>query len=167
MLVHAPGRRRSPLAFLKGSRDVLLLAYSTSSSAASMPLTIRTAEESLGVHKGVSRFVIPLGTTINMAGTALYQVIATMFQAQVCQADVGLSSLLLVVVVLAVWASIGSPGAPGVGIVILSMMLGTVGIPAESVGLAAHGRRGPRARVRALRAVGATGCQPRSRWSRA
>lgn len=134
MLVYALGRRRSPLAFVRGSRDVLLLAFSTSSSAAVMPLTIRTAEESLGVQKGVSRFVIPLGTTINMAGTALYQVIATLFLAQVYQVDVGLSGLLLVVV-LAVGASIGSPGTPGIGIVILSMMLGTVGIPAEGIAL--------------------------------
>jgi Na+/H+-dicarboxylate symporter len=134
MVVYAVGRRRSPLAFLRGSRDVLLLAFSTSSSAAVMPLTIRTAEESLGVQQGVSRFVIPLGTTINMAGTALYQVIATLFLAQVYQVDVGLSGLLLVVV-LAVGASIGSPGTPGIGIVILAMMLGTVGIPAEGIAL--------------------------------
>ena len=134
MLVYAVGRRRSPSTFLRGSRDVLLLAFSTSSSAAVMPLTIRTAEEALGVQPGVSRFVIPLGTTINMAGTALYQVIATLFLAQVYQVDVGLSGLLLVVV-LAVGASIGSPGTPGIGIVILAMMLGTVGIPAEGIAL--------------------------------
>ena len=134
MTVYAVGRRRSPLAFLKGSRDVLLLAFSTSSSAAVMPLTIRTAEESLGVQQSVARFVVPLGTTINMAGTALYQVIATLFLAQVYQVDVGLSGLLLVVV-LAVGASIGSPGTPGIGIVILAMMLGTVGIPSEGIAL--------------------------------
>lgn len=134
MVIYVVGRRRSPMAFLRGSRDVLLLAFSTSSSAAVMPLTIRTAEESLGVQQGVARFVIPLGTTINMAGTALYQVIATLFLAQVYQVDVGLSGLLLVVV-LAVGASIGSPGTPGIGIVILAMMLGTVGIPAEGIAL--------------------------------
>ncbi|HEY9095707.1 MAG TPA: cation:dicarboxylase symporter family transporter, partial [Hydrogenophaga sp.] len=134
MGVYALGRRRSPLTFVRGARDVLLLAFSTSSSAAVMPLTIRTAEASLGVQQGVARFVIPLGTTINMAGTALYQVIATLFLAQVYQVDVGLSGLLLVVV-LAVGASIGSPGTPGVGIVILAMMLGTLGIPAEGIAL--------------------------------
>jgi Na+/H+-dicarboxylate symporter len=134
LAVYAVGRRRSPWGFIRSSRDVLLLAFSTSSSAAVMPLTIRTAEESLGVQQRVSRFVIPLGTTINMAGTALYQVMATLFLAQVYQVDVGLSGLLLVVV-LAVGASIGSPGTPGVGIVILSMMLGTVGIPAEGIAL--------------------------------
>ncbi len=134
LAVYAVGRRRSPMAFLRASRDVLLLAFSTSSSAAVMPLTIRTAEERLGVQPSVARFVIPLGTTINMGGTALYQVIATLFLAQVYQVDVGLPGLLLVVV-LAVGASIGSPGTPGIGIVILAMMLGSVGIPAEGIAL--------------------------------
>ena len=134
LAIYAAVHRRSPFDFLRRCRDVLLLAFSTSSSAAVMPLTIRTAEESLGVAKGIARFVIPLGTTINMAGTALYQVIATLFLAQVYQVDVGLSGLM-VVVVLAVGASIGSPGTPGIGIVILAMLLGTVGIPAEGIAL--------------------------------
>ncbi|MFN3713627.1 MAG: dicarboxylate/amino acid:cation symporter [Alcanivoracaceae bacterium] len=134
MAIYAVLRRRSPLVFLRASRDVLLLAFSTSSSAAVMPLTIRTAEEKLDVKKSIARFVIPLGTTINMAGTALYQVIATLFLAQVFQVDVGLAGLMLVVV-LAVGASIGSPGTPGIGIVILAMLLGTVGIPAEGIAL--------------------------------
>lgn len=134
LAVYGLGRRRSPLAFLRASRDALLLAFSTSSSAAVMPLTIRTAESGLDVAPSIARFVIPLGTTINMAGTALYQVIATLFLAQVYQVDVGLPGLLLVVV-LAVGASIGSPGTPGIGIVILAMMLGTLGIPAEGVAL--------------------------------
>jgi Na+/H+-dicarboxylate symporter len=134
LAVYAAVRRRSPLAFLRDTRDVLLLAFSTSSSAAVMPLTIRTAETALGVAPSVARFVVPLGTTINMAGTALYQVIATMFLAQVYQVDVGLPGLLLVVV-LAVGASIGSPGTPGIGIVILAMMLGTLGIPSEGIAL--------------------------------
>ncbi len=134
MVVYAMTRRRSPLTFLRSTRDVLLLAFSTSSSAAVMSLTIRTVEEALGVRQSIARFVVPLGTTINMAGTALYQVVATLFLAQVYQVDVGLPGLLLVVV-LAVGASIGSPGTPGVGIVILAMMLGSVGIPAEGVAL--------------------------------
>ena len=127
-------RRRSALAFLRDSRDALLLAFSTSSSAAVMPLTMQTAEQKLGVRPGIARFVIPLGTTINMGGTALYQVVATLFLAQVFQVDVGLAELLLVVV-LAVGASIGSPGTPGIGIVILSMLLGSIGIPAEGIAL--------------------------------
>jgi Na+/H+-dicarboxylate symporter len=134
MALYALLVRRSPLDFMRASRDVLLLAFSTSSSAAVMPLTLRTAEEKLGVSRSVSRFVIPLGTTINMAGTALYQVIATLFLAQVFQVDIGLPGLLLVVV-LAVGASIGSPGTPGIGIVILAMLLDSVGIPAEGIAL--------------------------------
>jgi Na+/H+-dicarboxylate symporter len=120
--------------FLVAVRDVQLLAFSTSSSAAVMPLTMQTAEARLGVHQSITRFVIPLGTTINMAGTALYQMVATLFLAQVFGVDVGLAGLLLVVF-LAVGASIGSPGTPGIGIVILSMLLGTVGIPAAGIAL--------------------------------
>src|SRR5690606_20150660 len=88
----------------------------------------------LDVRPAIAQFVIPLGTTINMAGTALYQVIATVFLAQVFAVDISTSQLMLVVV-LAVGASIGSPGTPGIGIVILSMMLVSVGIPAEGIAL--------------------------------
>lgn len=125
---------RSMRYFLGASRDALLLAFSTSSSAAVMPLTMQTAERRLGVSEATTRFVIPLGTTINMAGTALYQMVATLFLAQVFGVDVGLSGLVLVVF-LAVGASVGSPGTPGIGIVILSMLLGSVGIPAAGLAL--------------------------------
>ncbi len=124
----------SPLVFLAKVRDVQLLAFSTSSSAAVMPMTIKTAEDRLGIDPALSQFVIPLGTTINMAGTALYQVVATIFLAQVFQVDVGLASLLLIAV-LAIGASIGSPGTPGIGIVILAMLLATIGIPAAGIAL--------------------------------
>lgn len=120
--------------FMRAARDAQLLAFSTSSSAAVMPLTIQTAIARLDVRPALAQFVIPLGTTINMAGTALYQVVATLFLAQVFEVDIGTSQLILVVV-LAVGASIGSPGTPGVGIVILSMMLVSVGIPAEGIAL--------------------------------
>jgi len=124
--------REAPKHFLGNTRDVLLLAFSTSSSAAVMPLSIKTAEEKLGIHASVSKFVIPLGATINMNGTALYQGVATMFLAQVFGVDLGVSALLLVVVT-AVGASIGSPGTPGVGIVILAMVLETAGIPTAGI----------------------------------
>lgn len=120
--------------FLANIRDAQLLAFSTSSSAAVMPLTMQTAEARLGVSAAIARFVIPLGTTINMAGTALYQMVATLFLAQVFGVEVGLAALLLVVF-LAVGASIGSPGTPGIGIVILSMLLGSVGIPVAGIAL--------------------------------
>jgi len=121
-----------PASFLRSIRDVLLLAFSTSSSAAVMPLSIKTAEDKLQVHPSVSQFVIPLGATINMNGTALYQGVATVFLAQVFAVDLSTSALLLVIVT-AVGASIGSPGTPGVGIVILAMVLETVGIPVAGV----------------------------------
>ncbi len=124
--------RQTPLNFLKQCRDVLLLAFSTSSSAAVMPLSIKTAEEKLAIHPSVSQFVIPLGATINMNGTALYQGVATIFLAQIFGIDLGMGTLLLVVVT-AVGASIGSPGTPGVGIVILAMVLETAGIPSAGV----------------------------------
>ncbi|SDW31870.1 dicarboxylate/amino acid:cation symporter [Marinobacter mobilis] len=123
-----------PAEFLGKTRDVLLLAFSTSSSAAVMPLSIRTAEDKLGIRPSVSQFVIPLGATINMTGTALYQAVATMFLAQVYGVDLGLGSMALVVA-MAVGASIGSPATPGVGIVILAMVLQTVGIPPSGIAL--------------------------------
>ncbi|MBB5321977.1 dicarboxylate/amino acid:cation symporter [Marinobacter oulmenensis] len=123
-----------PLRFIRDSRDVLLLAFSTSSSAAVMPLSIRTAEDKLGVRPSISQFVIPLGATINMNGTALYQAVATVFLAQVYGIDLGMGSMALVVA-MAVGASIGSPATPGVGIVILAMVLQTVGIPPSGIAL--------------------------------
>jgi Na+/H+-dicarboxylate symporter len=126
--------RLRPGEFLRATRELLLLAFSTSSSAAVMPLSIKTAEEALHIRPSIAQFVIPLGATINMTGTALYQGVAAMFLAQVYGIDIGLSGMLLVVA-MAVGAAVGSPGTPGVGIVILSMVLSTVGIPAEGIAL--------------------------------
>ena len=125
---------RAPGAFLGATRELLLLAFSTSSSAAVMPLSIKTAEEKLGVEPALAQFVIPLGATINMNGTALYQSVAAVFLAQVYGVDISLSGMALIVA-MAVGASIGSPGTPGVGIVILATVLSTVGIPPEGVAL--------------------------------
>ncbi len=126
--------RQAPGEFLRATRELLLLAFSTSSSAAVMPLSIKTAEEALRIRPSIAQFVIPLGATINMTGTALYQGVAAMFLAQVYGVDIGLSGMLLVVA-MAVGAAVGSPGTPGVGIVILAMVLSTVGIPAEGIAL--------------------------------
>ncbi|MEA1081155.1 dicarboxylate/amino acid:cation symporter [Marinobacter qingdaonensis] len=125
---------QAPIRFLRDTRDVLLLAFSTSSSAAVMPLSIKTAEDKLGVRPSVSQFVIPLGATINMNGTALYQAVATIFLAQVYGIELGMGSMALVVA-MAVGASIGSPATPGVGIVILAMVLQTVGVPPAGIAL--------------------------------
>jgi len=126
--------RKTPLWFLKNVKDVLLLAFSTSSSAAVMPLSIKTAQENLKVRPAIAQFLIPLGSTINMDGTALYQGVATVFLAQVYGVELSTTSLLLVVVT-AVGASIGTPATPGVGIVILSMVLKSVGIPTTGIAL--------------------------------
>ncbi len=132
ILSFLPGQH--PLVFLKHTRDVILLAFSTSSSAAVMPLSIRTAQEKLAVRPSIAQFVIPLGATINMNGTALYQSVATVFLAQVYGIDLSLANMVLVVT-MAIGASIGSPATPGVGIVILSMVLTTVGIPPSGIAL--------------------------------
>ena len=126
--------REKPLRFIGAVREVLLLAFSTSSSAAVMPMSIKTGEEKLGVRPSISQFVIPLGATINMNGTALYQGVAAIFLAQVFGVDIGVGGLVLIVVT-AVGASIGTPATPGVGIVILAMVLGTVGVPASGIAL--------------------------------
>ncbi len=124
----------TPMGFIKAVREVVLLAFSTSSSAAVMPLSIKTAEEKLQVRPSISQFVIPLGATINMNGTALYQAVAAVFLAQVFNIDIGFSGMMLVVV-MAVGASIGSPATPGVGIVILSITLTTIGVPPAGIAL--------------------------------
>jgi len=126
--------RSNPFDFLKAIRDVLLLAFSTSSSAAVMPLTLKTAQENLGVRPSISQFVIPLGATVNMNGTALYQGVATVFLAEVFGIHLGPFQLLMVMV-LAVGASIGTPSIPGVGIIVLAMILNSVGIPTSGIAL--------------------------------
>ena len=105
-----------------------LLAFSTSSSAAVMPISIKTAEEELKVKPEVSQFIIPLGATINMDGTALYQIVAVFFLAQLFNIDLGITTILLISLT-ALAASIGTPSAPGAGIVILSSILIAAGIP--------------------------------------
>ncbi|MCV0431120.1 dicarboxylate/amino acid:cation symporter [Nitrosopumilus sp.] len=120
---------RSTLAMMK---DAQLLAFSTSSSAAVMPVSIKTAEEKLKVKPKVSQFIIPLGATINMDGTALYQIVAVFFLAQLFSIDLGFTTILLISLT-ALAASIGAPSAPGTGIVILSTILIAAGIPPVAV----------------------------------
>jgi Na+/H+-dicarboxylate symporter len=123
-----------PVEFLSKARDAMLLAFSTSSSAAVMPLSIKTAEEGLGVRDSISKLVIPLGATVNMAGTALYQVAAAVFLTQVYQVELTTESLIVLIVTV-VGASIGSPASPGVGIIILATVLTRIGVPAEGIAL--------------------------------
>ena len=99
-----------------------------------MPLSMKTAEEALGVSQPISRFIVPLGATVNMDGTALYQVVAAVFLTQVYGIDLTLAELILLSVTT-VGASIGSPSTPGVGIVILATIVQGIGVPAEGIAL--------------------------------
>lgn len=120
------------LRFFHSIRDAQLLAFSTTSSAAVMPLSMKTAEEKLKVHPSISNFLIPLGATINMDGTAIYQCISTIFIAQAYGIELSIMNLVLITFTL-VTASIGTPAIPGGGAIILASVLGSVGIPTEGL----------------------------------
>ena len=126
--------KHSPASFLAGIREAQLIAFSTSSSAATMPISIQCAEEKLHVDERVSRFTIPLGATINMDGTALYQAIAALFLCQVFHIDLSYGEIGLLLITT-VGASIGTPATPGVGIVVLATILVGIGVPAEGIAL--------------------------------
>ncbi len=126
--------KKTPFEFIRQIRDAQLLAFSTSSSAAVMPLSMKVSEEKLKVRPAVAQFVIPTGAVINMDGTALYQVIATMFLAQVFGVPLGITALLILIVSV-VGASIGTPSTPGAGIAILAMILTGLGIPLTGIAL--------------------------------
>jgi Na+/H+-dicarboxylate symporter len=120
--------------FFEGIQDAQLIAFSSSSSAATLPVTMECVEENLGVSNEVSSFVLPLGATINMDGTALYQGVAAVFIAQVYGMDLSFIQQLMVVLT-ATLASIGTAGAPGVGMITLAMVLSTIGVPLEGIAL--------------------------------
>lgn len=134
MIIIAALGGMSPFAFLAKIREVQILAFSTSSSAATMPFSIQAADEKLGVRDEVSRFTIPLGATINMDGTAMYQGIAAVFLCQVFQIDLSLGEMLLLLVTT-IGASIGTPAAPGVGLIVLATILLQIGVPVEGIGI--------------------------------
>jgi proton glutamate symport protein len=119
--------------FMRAARPAQLIAFSTSSSSATLPVTMECAQKNLGVSREVSSFVIPLGSTINMDGTALYQGVAAVFIAQVFHMDLSLGAQLSIVLMATV-ASIGAAGVPGAGMVTLTMVLTATGVP--TVGLA-------------------------------
>jgi len=120
--------KRSISATFSKFRNPQTLAFSTASSMATMPMTLKTAEEDLKIDTRVSKFVIPLGTTVNMDGTALYQVIAVFFLAQLFAIELSMISIL-VIIITSLLASIGTPAVPGAGVIVLSTILITVGIP--------------------------------------
>jgi Na+/H+-dicarboxylate symporter len=126
--------KRNPMTFLSNIASPMLLAFSTSSSAAVMPLSIDTAVKRLGVRENIAGLIIPLGATVNMAGTALYQSVAVIFLAQMSGVDLSTASLVAIIVTL-VASSIGAPGTPGVAVVILTNIVGDFGIPTAGLAL--------------------------------
>jgi Na+/H+-dicarboxylate symporter len=124
----------SPLMFLRKMRDVQLFAFSTASSNATLPVTIETSEHRMGVDNKIASFTLPLGATLNMDGTAIMQGVATVFIAQVFGIELSLLDYVTVVVT-ATLASIGTAGVPGVGLIMLAMVLNQVGLPVEGIAL--------------------------------
>ena len=126
--------RISPLAMFKAMSSALLTAFSTSSSSATLPLTMESIEQNAGASNRVSSFVLPLGATINMDGTALYECVAAIFIAQVYGFDLSFAQQF-VIVLTALLASIGAAGIPMAGLVMMAVILNAVGLPLEGVGL--------------------------------
>ncbi|NOI27100.1 dicarboxylate/amino acid:cation symporter [Vibrio coralliilyticus] len=124
----------SPITFLKKMEDAIMFAFSTASSNATIPVTMETAKNRMGVDNRISSFTVPLGATVNMDGTAIMQGVATAFIAQAFNIDLTMGDYLMVIMT-ATLASIGTAGVPGVGLVMLAMVLNQVGLPLEGIAL--------------------------------
>ena len=124
----------SPLGFFRDFYPVMAYAFSTSSSSATLPITLETLEKKMGIKKEVASFTAPLGATINMDGTAIMQGVATVFIAQAYSVDIGLGGYMMVILT-ATMASIGTAGVPGVGLITLALVLQQVGLPVEGIAL--------------------------------
>jgi proton glutamate symport protein len=120
--------------FFRAQKQVLAVAFSTSSSAATLPVTMDVCEKRLGVPNKIASFVLPLGTTVNMDGTALYQAVAAMFIAQVYGFDLNLTQQLTIVLTAAL-AAIGTAPVPGIGLIMLIIVLKSIGVPEEGIAL--------------------------------
>ncbi len=128
--------KMSPAKFYKGAFPAWAMAFTTSSSSGTLPLTMKCAEENLGVSKPVASFVLPLGATINMDGTAIYQGVCALFIAQVYGLNLDLGQQMTIVLT-ATLASVGTAGVPGSGMIMLAMVLQGVGLPVEGIALVA------------------------------
>ncbi len=126
--------RLSPIIFFKKFSEVMIFAFSTASSNATLPVNLEVTEKKLGVHNSVASFTIPLGATVNMDGTAIMQGVATVFVAQVYGIELGLQGYMMTILT-ATLASVGTAGVPGVGLVMLAMVFNQVGLPVEGIGL--------------------------------
>ncbi|MFD2191564.1 dicarboxylate/amino acid:cation symporter [Pistricoccus aurantiacus] len=128
--------RLNPVRYLMGILDALVVAYSSASSSGTLPISIRCAQKNLGVSEGVSGFVLPVGATINMDGTALYQGVVTLFIAQLLGVDLSLADYGMIIVT-GTLASIGTAGVPGAGLIMLSIVMAQVGLPLEAIAVVA------------------------------
>lgn len=128
--------RLNPLRYLRGIIDALVVAYSSASSSGTLPVSLRCAQKNLGVSEGVSGFVLPVGATINMDGTAIYQGVVALFIAQLVGVDLTLMDYGMIIVT-GTLASIGTAGVPGAGLVMLSIVLAQVGLPLEAIAVVA------------------------------
>jgi Na+/H+-dicarboxylate symporter len=126
--------RQSPILFIRAVKEALVFGFSTSSSSATLPISMNVAENNLGVSKEVSSFVLPLGATVNMDGTALYQAIAAIFIAQVYSIDLDFASQMTIVLT-ATLASVGAAGVPGAGMITLALVLSSIGVPEAGIAL--------------------------------
>ncbi|WP_199436279.1 dicarboxylate/amino acid:cation symporter [Vibrio owensii] len=124
----------NPITFLRKMEDAIMFAFSTASSNATIPVTMETAKHRMGVENRVSSFTVPLGATVNMDGTAIMQGVATAFIAQAFNIDLTMGDYLMVIMT-ATLASIGTAGVPGVGLVMLAMVLNQIGLPLEGIAL--------------------------------
>ncbi|QOW44871.1 MULTISPECIES: dicarboxylate/amino acid:cation symporter [Acinetobacter] len=126
--------KMNPITFFKGTRAALITAFATSSSSATMPLSMKCAQENLGVRPQTAGFVIPLGTQLNMDGTALYEAAAALFIANLMGLDLSIGQQVIVCLT-AMIASLGAPGIPSAGMVTMIMVLQSVGLPAEAIAI--------------------------------
>ena len=126
--------KKSPLFILQAVAQSLMTAFSTSSSAATLPITMANVEDNLGVDKKTAQFVLPLGATVNMDGTALYESVAVIFIGQVYGFDISLSQQIIIFITASI-AAIGAAAIPGAGLVTMSIVLTAVGFPLEGIGL--------------------------------
>ncbi|MBF9000592.1 MULTISPECIES: dicarboxylate/amino acid:cation symporter [Vibrio] len=128
--------RLNPRRYLKAITNPAAVAFTTSSSSGTLPATIKASREEMGVSEGVSGFVLPLGATINMDGTALYQGVCALFIAQAFGIDLSMADYMTIILT-ATLASIGTAGVPGAGLIMLSLVLSTVGLPIEGLAIVA------------------------------
>jgi Na+/H+-dicarboxylate symporter len=126
--------RVTPLHFWRGSREALITAFATSSSAATLPITLRCVEQHLHVKKDIANFVVPLGATVNMDGTALYEAAAALFVARLAGIELDLAHQLIIFFI-AMLGAIGAPGIPSVGMLSMVLVLESVGLPTEAIAI--------------------------------